>query len=140
MDVTFLAIAQTYQNGTAVHSVLITPSSPADDPSTSVVKYQNEDPPRQVIIKTEIPIKFFQGFGVGVHEAQLQGFALINAGTSDFATSDVMFSVVLNLVPLPSAMPSTVPSQSIHPTLLPTSGPIIGLANNIDVWGTFVFV
>ena len=122
-----------------MHSVLITPSSPADDPSTSVVLYQNEDPPRQALIKTVIPIKFFQGFGVGVHEAQLQGFALINAGTSVFAQSDVIFSVVLNLAPLPSAMPSMVPSQSIHPTLLPTSGPIIGLADNIDVWGKCLY-
>ena len=136
--ISFLAIVQTNNVGNTVHSVLITPSSQDDDPNTSVMYYQNVKPPRQATISTIIQSKFFQGFNVGVHEAKMQGIVQINTGTSNSPyLIDINFDVKLHLVPLASAMPSVVPSESTHPTLLPTLGPVIGLPANIDVWGTY---
>ena len=141
VDITFLAIVQIYDDdGRAVHSVLITPSSRIDDVDTSVVFYKNENPTRQGTIFTKIPTKFFQGFNAGGDKARMQGIAVINEGNNKNSQIDIDFNVDLNLIPLPSNMPSMLPSYSVSPTMHPTSSPIIALAKNLEIWGKCISV
>ena len=135
VEITFLALAQTYKNGTSVHSVLVTPTSTNIDKAS--IAYDDDDPRRARVIAS-IESKFFRGFKVGVNTAKLQGFALITTGSEGFTQSDTSFHVDLDLIDLPSSKPSTAPSESASPSSFPSSAPTSvrnGLPGNVEVWG-----
>lgn len=137
--ITFLAIAQRYQNGTSFHEILITQTpSNVTDPAASVIYYGND--PGRITIVTSIDAKFFRGIPLGETTAKLQGFALVKSDSGD-TRSDVNFHVDLNLVSVPSSKPSLIPSKSVPPSHLPSSSPsslLNGLSRHVEVWGECV--
>ena len=134
VEVSFLAIAQTYKNGRSVYSVLIDANKETPvDKTTSVTTYDNDR--RRATILTSIDAKFFKGIPFGETHAKLQGFALIEG--AGFARRDADFYVDLRFYALPSAAPSVPPSLSEKPSVVPSLQPtafLLGLPKNTEVW------
>jgi len=134
VKVTFLAMAQTYKNGDAVHTVLISTTSTFPKEGTIVAQYEND--PRRAAIITSIDSKFFLRLPYGENRATLQGFALIKTGSGS-TQSDSSFHVDVNMISLPSSQPGMIPSKSVPPSTLPSSRPsssLNGLPKHVEVW------
>jgi hypothetical protein len=144
VEITLLAIMQTYRSGEERSSVLISPTAPLKMEGTKATRFLpaagtvvTRLDPRRAVLALSIDARFFEGLPRGETTLAVQGAAKIRDGASS-VQQDTIFRVDVGLMALPSSRPSAVPSASVLPSALRTSSPsglLNGLPERMEVRG-----